>query len=143
SMFNLISEGLVAAVVLLVATAVLVVAMLCLRLPLVTAMARESRENGVMLAIGMPVSLIVRLQLLTNAAIADWARLVCLLGGWALAPALTGRLTGCLGASYVVMTLFASAWTLFGRLCLVLARVLVVTRRLRRFSAMAWLRSCA
>src|SRR5690625_6936726 len=93
SMFNVISEGLVAGAVLLVATAVLVVAMLCLRLALVTAMARESRENGVMLAIGTPVSLIVRLQLLKNAAIAVPASLLGLLGGWALAPALAGRLT--------------------------------------------------
>ena len=143
SMFNLISEGLVAAVVLLVATAVLVVAMLCLRLALVTAMARESRENGVMLAIGMPVSLIVRLQLLKNAAIAVPASLLGLLGGWALAPALTGRLTHYLGASDGAMTWIAPALTSFGLLCLVLATVLVVSRRLRRVSAVAALRSGA
>src|SRR5690625_5674701 len=100
SMFNLISEGLVAAVVLLVATAVLVVAMLCLRLALVTAMARESRENGVMLAIGMPVSLIVRLQLLKNAAIGVPAGLAVLLGGWGVAQGLAGRLALARGAPH-------------------------------------------
>ena len=140
SLFNLISEGLVAAVVLLVAAAVLVVALLCLRLALVTAMARETRENGVMLAIGVPVSSIVRLQLLKNAAIAVPASLLGLLGGWALAPALTGSLTRYLGVSAGAMAWIAPALTSLGLLCLVLATVAVVSRRLRRISAVAALR---
>src|SRR5699024_12494783 len=99
--------------------------------------------NGFLFAIGIPLSLIVRRQLLKIASFAFPASLLGLLGGWALAPALTGRLTRYLGASDGAMTWIAPALTSFGLLCLVLATVLVVSRRLRRVSAVAALRSGA
>lgn len=143
SMFNLISEGMVAAVVLLVAAAVLVVALLCLRLALITAMARENRENGVMLAIGMPVSTITRLHMLKYAVIAVPATLLGLFGGWALAPALAGSLTRYLGAAGGAMIWAAPALTAVGLLAVVLGTVGGVSRRLGRIDAVAALRAGA
>ncbi len=140
-LFNMISEGMTAGVVILASVLLMVVGLLCLRLSFITAVREDYREIGILRAIGVPPSRISRVYLVKYAAVAALACLLGLLGGWALAPELSRSLTAYMGTTSGPAVWLAPALTALGVATLVTLFVLVLLRRLGRGTAMDALRT--
>lgn len=142
-LFSIMSEGLNAGVAFLAAALLLVVALLCLRLSILTALERDLREIGVLKAIGAPRRDVRRMQLARYGAIGLTACLLGLAGGLALLPTMSRSLTAYLGASSALATWLAPVLTAAGIFLLVLAFVTLVLRRIGRISAVEALHASA
>ncbi|WP_114854765.1 FtsX-like permease family protein [Brachybacterium sp. YJGR34] len=139
-LFTVISEGLVAAVVLLGAAMVLVVGLLCLRLALRTALQRDRREIAVMTAIGIPARDIRRVYLLVYGAVAVSAGAAGLLGGVLLEPVMSSPLREYVGELDGDGVILVPALVAAGLVLAVLGIVSGLLRRTARGSALDALR---
>lgn len=139
-LFTVFAEGLVSTVVLLAAVMVLVVALLCLRLSLRTALERDRREIAVMEAIGIAARDIRAQHQLQYGLLAAVAAVGGYLGSLALEPQLSAGLTrsiGDVGGPAVVLVPLVVAILLVAG---VLLGVDVLLRRSRRLGPVAVLR---
>lgn len=142
-MFNMISEGMVAAVVILVSLLLMVVGLLCLRLSFLAAIESDRREIGVLTAIGVAPGGIKRIYYAKYGFIAGSACLLGLIGGWLLAPLMSRSLSVYLGSGSPLAEWLAPALVtvaLFGIIWLFLWGLL---RRVGRVSAVEALRPTA
>lgn len=140
-MFNLISEGIVAGVVILASLLLLLVGLLCLRLAFLTAVQQDRREIGVLAAIGVAPSGIRRIYLSRYGLLGALACVLGLLGGLALAPGLAvglNRYLGTSGGADVWLAPLLTAAAMFG---LILLFLRVLLRRLSRISPVAAMRA--
>ncbi len=140
---TMIGDGLVAAVVVLVAFLLLVVGLLCLRFSFTTAAEQDYRELGVLKAIGVASRDVKRIYLVKYALLATVTSALGLLGGWALAPLLSRNITRYMGstagvASWVIPLLVAALM-----FAVLLLFVLVLLRQFNRISAVTALRAGA
>ena len=132
-----IGDGMVAAVVILVALLLLVVGALCLRFSFLTAAEQDYREIGVLKAIGVATRDVRRIYLTKYALLAAIATVLGLAGGLALTPLLTRNITRYMGSTSSVWTWLLpilAAVTVFVALVLF---VVVLLRRFKRISAVA------
>jgi putative ABC transport system permease protein len=132
-----ICDGIVAAVVILVALLLLVVGALCLRFSFLTAAEQDYREIGVLKAIGVATRDVRKIYLTKYALLAAIATVLGLAGGMALTPLLTRNITRYMGSissvwNWLLPVLAASA--VFVALVLF---VVVLLRRFKRISAVA------
>jgi putative ABC transport system permease protein len=130
-----IGDGMVAAVMILVALLLLVVGALCLRFSFLTAAEQDYREIGVLKAIGVATRDVRRIYLTKYALLAAIASILGLAGGLALTPLLTRSITRYMGSTssvwnWLLPTLAAGA--VFAALVLF---VVVLLRRFKRISA--------
>ena len=142
-MFTMVSDGMVAAVVILVSVLLLAVALLCLRFSFLTAAEQDYREIGVLKAIGVAPRDVKRIYLTKYAVLAAVASGLGLLGGLALIPLLTRSITRYMGSvpsvwNWVVP--LAAAVLVFVLLVLF---ILVLLRRLDKVSAVTALSAAA
>jgi len=138
---TMIGDGMVAAVVILVALLLLVVGALCLRFSFLTAAEQDYREIGVLKAIGVAARDIRKIYLTKYAVLAAIATVLGLAGGLALTPLLTRNITRYMGSISGVMNWLlpmVAAGAVFVALVLF---VVVLLRRFRRISAVAALSS--
>lgn len=142
-MFTMIGDGMVAAVIILVAVLLLVVAMLCLRFSFLTAAEDDHREIGVLTAIGVPSGGIRRIYVAKYASLAVVATLAGLPVGLALTPLLTRNVSRYMGSVPSVWNWLAPVLAAAGVLLLILAFVTALTHRLNRVSAVSALRSAS
>ncbi|MBP2368421.1 FtsX-like permease family protein [Pseudonocardia parietis] len=135
-MITMIGDGMVAAVVILVAFLLLVVALLCLRFSVLTATEQDHREIGVLRAIGVAPRDVQRIYLTKYAVLAAIASVLGVLGGLALTPLLTRNITrymGSVGSVWNWVVPLLTAASVFAALMLF---VLVLVRRFNRVSAL-------
>jgi putative ABC transport system permease protein len=140
---TMIGDGLVAAIVILVALLLLVVGLLCLRFSFLTAVEQDYRELGVLKAIGLAPRAVRRIYLSKYALLAAVTSVLGLLAGWALAPLLSRNITRYMGATTGIWTWVVpavAAASVFGVLVLF---VVVLLRRFNTISAVAALRAGA
>lgn len=140
-MFNMISEGLVAGVVIFASLLLMVVGLLCLRLSFLTAVQQDRREIGVLTAIGVSPRGIKRIYLYKYGALGAIACLLGLGGGWMLAPVMSASLTRYLGSSGGAGTWLAPLVTAVAVFGIILAFIWLLLRRLNHVSAVDALRS--
>lgn len=131
-LFTVISEGLVAGVVLLGALLVLVVGLLVLRLAVATVLSRDRREIAVMAAIGIPPRDTRRLYLTMYGMIAGLAGALGLLGGLLLEPLLSAGLIEYVGPIGGPAVVIVPVGTAVAMVLVVLAMVAVILRRTGR-----------
>jgi putative ABC transport system permease protein len=132
-----IGDGMVAAVVILVALLLLVVGALCLRFSFLTAAEQDYREIGVLKAIGVATRDVRRIYLTKYALLAAIASVLGLAGGLALTPLLTRNITRYMGITSSIwnwLLPLLAAGTVFVALVLF---VVVLLRRFKRISAVA------
>ena len=98
-MFTMVSDGMVAAVVILVSVLLLVVALLCLRFSFLTAAEQDYREIGVLKGIGVAPRDVKKIYLTKYAVLAAVASGLGLLGGFALIPLLTRSMSRYMGST--------------------------------------------
>lgn len=139
-LFNSLSDGLVAGVVVMAALALLVVGLLCVRLSFLTTLEREKREVGVLAAIGVPSSRIRRLYLVKYGTIVGVATVVGLLGGYALAPAISRQVSLYMGDVASIWNWLAPALAALLVLVLALGSVALMLRRVSRLGPVEALR---
>ncbi|MGK2854018.1 MAG: FtsX-like permease family protein, partial [Microbacteriaceae bacterium] len=140
-MFTMIGDGMVAAVVILVALLLLVIGLLCLRFSFVTAAEREYRELGVLKAIGVSPHGVKKIYLTKYVLMAAVASVLGLIGGFLLTPALTRNIVRYMGStqsSWNWMVPTAAAAATFAALVLF---VTVLLRRFNKISAVTALRA--
>ncbi|MFD0865951.1 FtsX-like permease family protein [Tessaracoccus lubricantis] len=143
NLFNMISEGLGAAVVILASVLLLAVGLLCLRLSFLAAIQTDQREIGVLTAIGVAPSGIRRMYLVKYGALGAVACVLGLLGGWALSPVLSRSVVSYLGDSTGVAPWLAPALVALALFGVIVAFILALLRRLGRTSAVEALRAGA
>ncbi len=136
---NALSDGIVAAVVILLSALLMVIAILCLRFTILASIEEDYREIGVMKAIGMPARDIRRIYVAKYLAVA----LLASAAGYLLSLPLTGLLardiTVYLGSPETgALVPVAAALLVFA---IVVVSCLIILRRFRRISAVAALRS--
>lgn len=140
---TMMGDGMVAAVVILVALLLLVVAMLCLRFSFLTAVEQDRREIGVLKAIGVAARDVRRIYLAKYGALAAAATVLGLLGGWALTPLLTRTITRYMGTASSVWNALVPIIVAALLLTILVLFVVVLLRRFRRLSAVEALGSAA
>ncbi|MFK5647835.1 FtsX-like permease family protein [Ornithinimicrobium sp. LYQ121] len=136
-MFTMVGDGMVAAVVILVAVLLLVVGMLCLRFSFLTAAEQDYREIGVLKAIGVPGRSVKRIYLTKYALLAGIATVLGLPAGLALTPVLTRNITRYMGSVPSVWNWVAPVLAALAALTLLVLFVLVLLRRFDKISAVA------
>ena len=134
-MFTMVGDGMVAAVVILVAALLLLVGMLCLRFSFLTAAEQDYREIGVLKAIGVPGRGIKRIYLTKYALLAGIATALGLPVGLALTPVLTRNITRYMGSVPSVWNWVAPVLAAVLVLALLVLFVVVLLRRFDRVSA--------
>lgn len=132
---TMIGDGLVAAVVILVAGLLLVVAMLCLRFAFLAATENDHREIGVLKAIGIPTGRIKGLYLVKYTALAVIATGAGLFGGLGLIGVLTRDITHYMGTAASLWNWAVPAGAGLAVLVVLVGFVLVLLRRLNTISA--------
>ncbi|TVR86954.1 MAG: ABC transporter permease [Spirochaetaceae bacterium] len=142
--FNALTDGMVAAVVVVLSLLLMLIAVLCLRFTIVSTIEEDYREIGVMKAIGMGRRDIRRFYLIKYIALGG----VASLGGFLLSlvtmPALTGSISAFLGAAQppLMLQLIPPAAAALVSAMVVGSAVLIL-RPVHRISAVAALRSGA
>jgi putative ABC transport system permease protein len=134
-MFTMIGDGMVAAVVILVAALLLVVGMLCLRFSFLTAAEQDYREIGVLKAIGVPGHGVKRVYLTKYALLAGIATVLGLPVGLALTPLLTRNITRYMGSVPSVWNWVAPVLAGTAVLTVLVLFVVVLLRRFDKVSA--------
>ena len=134
-MFSMIGDGMVAAVVILVAALLLVVGLLCLRFSFLTAAEQDYREIGVLKAIGVPGRGVKRIYLTKYAVLAGIATLLGLPIGLALTPLLTRNITRYMGSVPSIWNWVAPVLAALAVLTVLVLFVLVLLHRFNKISA--------
>lgn len=134
-MITMIGDGMVAAVVILVAVLLLVVGLVCLRFSVLTAAEQDYREIGVLRAIGVAPRDVKRIYLTKYAVLAAIASALGLLGGLALTPLLTRSITRYMGSVGSIWNWLVPLLTAASVLAALMLFVLVLVRRFNRVSA--------
>lgn len=142
-MLTMIGDGLVAAVVILVAFLLLVVGLLCLRFSFLTAAEQDYRELGVLKAIGVAPRDVKKIYLTKYAVLAAITSALGLLGGWALAPLLSRNISHYMGSSEGVWSWIVPLFVAVLVFAVLVLFVLVLLRRFNRISAVTALRAGA
>lgn len=142
-MFTMVGDGMVAAMVILVAVLLLVVAVLCLRFSFLTAVEQDYREIGVLKAIGVPHRGIRRIYLTKYAALAGVSAVLGLLGGLALTPVLARDITRYMGSVPSVWTWLVPVLAAALVLVALVLFLMVLLRRFTTVSAVTALRAGA
>ncbi|MGJ3509651.1 FtsX-like permease family protein [Enemella sp. A6] len=139
--FNMISEGLVAGVVILGALMLMIVGLLCLRLAFRAAIHNDRREIGVLTAVGVPTRAIKGIYLAKYGSIGAAASLFGLFAGWALAPAMSRNLDRYLGESGGFAPVLVPVLVAVAAFGLIMVSLHTLLRRFNRLSAVEALRS--
>ena len=139
---NALTDGIVAAVVLLLSLLIMLIALLCLRFTLLATLEDDYREIGVMKAVGMQPGDIQRIYLSKYLAVGALAALAGYLAAHYLYHSLSGDLLLYLGGASKslaqhLIPLGAAAVTLV----IVLASTALILRRVRKISAVQALRA--
>jgi putative ABC transport system permease protein len=142
-LFTMVGDGMVAAVVVLVALLLLVIGLLCLRFSFLTATEQEYRELGVLKAIGVSPRSVKKIYLTKYVLLAAVASVLGLLGGFALTPVLTRNI-----ARYMGTTASTWYWVVPGAAAVaafvaLLSFVVVLLHRFNKISAVTALRAGA
>lgn len=140
--FNALTDGMVAAVVIVLSLLLILIAVLCLRFTILSTIEEDYREIGVMKAIGLDRRTIRRIFLIKYIALGGIAALAGYLASLAAGPALTANITAFLGTAeppLMLRTLPAVAALL---VCvMVVGSAVLILRRVHRISAVEALRS--
>ena len=139
--FNALTDGIVAAAVIVLSLLLMLIAVLCLRFTIVATLEEDYREIGVMKAIGMSRRDIRRLYLIKYVALGGVASLAGYLVSLAAGPALTANITVFLGSAEVppaLQALPAAAAVLV--FAMVVGSAGLILRRVHRISVIAALR---
>ncbi len=142
-LLTMIGDGMVAAVVILVAALLLVVAVLCVRFSFLTAVEQDYREIGVLKAIGVAPRDVRRIYLTKYALLAGVATLLGLGGGLALTPLLTRNIAHYMGSATGSWVWIAPVLAAVLILAVLVLFLLVLLRRFDRISAVTALRAGA
>jgi putative ABC transport system permease protein len=140
-MFTIIGDGIAAGVVILVALLLLVVAMLSLRFSFLTAAEEDSREIGVLKAVGAPDRGIKRIYLAKYALLAGIAAALGLPIGLALTPVLTSNITRYMGTTSSLWNWMAPVVAAAAILAILVVFVVVLLHRFNSISAVSALRA--
>lgn len=140
---TMVGDGLVAAVVVLVALLLLVVGLLCLRFSFLTAAEQDYRELGVLKAIGVAPGAIRRIYLSKYSLLAATTSLLGLVAGLVLAPLLSRNITRYMGAVSSSGTVVVPALAAVSVCMILIAFLIVLLRRFDRISAVTALRAGA
>jgi putative ABC transport system permease protein len=132
-----IGDGMVAAVVILVALLLLVVGALCLRFSFLTAAEQDYREIGVLKAIGVATRDVRRIYLTKYAVLAAIASILGLAGGLALTPLLTRNITRYMGSTPGIVNWLLPILAAIAVFVALVLFVVVLLRRFKRISAVA------
>lgn len=143
TMFAMIGDGMVAAVVILVALLLLVVGLLCLRFSFLTAAEQDYREIGVLRAIGVAPRGFKRIYLTKYAFLAGISSVLGLALGLALVPLLTRNITRYMGSVASVWNWAVPVLAAGSVFVVLVLFVMVLLRRFRRISAVTALRAGA
>lgn len=139
---NVLSDGIVSAVVILLSGVLMVIALLCLRFSILASIEEDYREIGVMKAIGMPSRKIRRIYVAKYVAVALLASVAGYGGSVPLTGVLTQGITRSLGDARIGLTgrilPILAALLVF---LVVVASCLIVLRRFRWITAVGALRS--
>lgn len=139
-MFTMIGDGMVAAVVILVAVLLLLVGMLCLRFSFLTAAEQDYREIGVLKAIGVPGRGVKRIYLTKYTLLAGIATILGLPIGLALTPVLTRNITRYMGSVPSLWNWVAPVLAAAAVLALLVLFVMALLHRFNTISAVSALR---
>ncbi|WP_256842135.1 FtsX-like permease family protein [Ornithinimicrobium cryptoxanthini] len=134
-MFTMIGDGMVAAVVILVAALLLVVGLLCLRFSFLTAAEQDYREIGVLKAIGVPGRGVKRIYLTKYALLAGIATVLGLPIGLALTPLLTRNITRYMGSVPSIWNWVAPVLAALAVLTVLVLFVILLLHRFNKISA--------
>jgi len=140
---TMIGDGMVAAVVILVSMLLLVVGLLCLRFSFLAAVEQDSREIGVLKAIGVAPRDVRRIYLTKYALLAGIASVAGLAGGLALTPLLTRNITRYMGAASGFANWIVPILAGVLIFAMLVGFVLVLLRRFGSISAVTALRAGA
>ena len=143
AMFTMIGDGMVAAVVILVALLLLVVGLLCLRFSFLTAAEQDYREIGVLKAIGVAPRGVKRIYLTKYALLAGISSVLGLLLGLALIPLLTRNITRYMGSVESVWNWVVPVVAAVSVFLVLVLFVMVLLRRFKKISAVTALRAGA
>src|SRR5690606_26040908 len=136
-MFTMIGDGMVAAVVILVAVLLLLVGMLCLRFSFLTAAEQDYREIGVLTAIGVPGRGVKRIYLTKYTLLAGIATILGLPIGLALTPVLTRNITRYMGSVPSLWNWVAPVLAAAAVLALLVLFVVALLHRFNTISAVS------
>ncbi|MCA1754849.1 MAG: ABC transporter permease [Spirochaeta sp.] len=142
--FNALTDGMVAAVVVVLSLLLMLIAVLCLRFTIVATIEEDYREIGVMKAIGMDRRDIRRIYLIKYIALGGIAAVAGYLVSLAAGPALRANITDFLGsaeAPLMLQLIPPAAAVLVG--AMVVGSAALILRRVHRISAVAALRGRA
>lgn len=140
--FNALTDGMVAAVVVVLSLLLMLIALLCLRFTIVSTIEEDFREVGVMKAIGMGQNDIRRIYLVKYVALGAVASLAGYLLSLAAQPALTANVTAFLGAAEPPLLLQALPTVAAVLVCfMVVVTAGLILRRVHHVSAVAGLRN--
>lgn len=139
---NGLSDGIIAGVVIVLSILLMIIAILCLRFTILATLEEDTREIGVMKAIGIKKEDIRRIYLAKYVVMAGLASALGYICSLLLIPGLSGSLTLYLGEGrddlfHHLVPIFASA----SLSLIVITSCLVVLRRLSEISAVEALRS--
>lgn len=135
AMFTMIGDGLVAAVVILVALLLLVVGLLCLRFSFLTAAEQDYREIGVLKAIGVAPRGVKRIYLTKYALLAGISSILGLAVGLALIPLLTRNITRYMGSVESIWNWAVPVLAAVSVFVVLVLFVMVLLRRFKKISA--------
>ncbi|MCG6566904.1 hypothetical protein C3E87_04560 [Tessaracoccus sp. ZS01] len=141
NLFNMISEGVVAGVVILASVLLLAVGLLCLRLSFLAAIQNDQREIGVLTAIGVAPGGIRRLYLVKYGSLGAAACLLGLGGGLALAPLMSRSVVAYLGSASTIGAWLAPVVVSLALFGVILLFIFGLLRRVGRASAVEALRA--
>lgn len=140
--FNALTDGMVAAVVVVLSLLLMLVAVLCLRFTIRATIEEDYGQIGVMKAIGMHRGIIRRVYLLKYIALGGVASLGGYLVSLIARPALTANITAFLGTAPVPPGLLLVPALAAGLVCaMVVGSAVLILRPIHRISAVAALRS--
>jgi len=142
--FNALTDGMVAALVIVLSLLLMLIAVLCLRFTIIATIEEDYREIGVMKAIGMGRKDIRRIYLIKYIALGGAASLCGYLVSLAVAPALTTNITAFLGSAEIPLGLQLVPVAAALLVCaMVVGSAVLILRRVHRISAVAALRGGA
>lgn len=140
--FNAISDGLVAGVIILMSLLLIVIAILCLRFTLLATIEEDTREIGVMKAIGIAQTDIKRIYLAKYVVMGMAASILGYLASQLLNQVLSANVLLYIGsASKSVVQMALPLIAAFSILLIVTLSCVVILRRFNRISAVEALRS--
>jgi putative ABC transport system permease protein len=140
---TVIGDGIVAAVVILVALLLLAVGLLSLRFSFLTAIEQDYREIGVLKAVGVASRDVGKIYLTKYSLLAGASAVLGTIGGLALTPLLTRNITRYMGSTPSVWNWLVPVLAATAVFCVLVLFVLVLLRRFGRISAVTALRAGA